>query len=307
MTKQNCINLVPLVPDYPTNFDHFYGYAARAYNGTQDKSFSYTVSSTSEFGRYASISSPAQNDIYEISFLLKAGSYSVTLLYDKGTTRGIATVYFDDAIIGTIDAYASSTAAVNRSSFSVSVASSGVHTIKLKMLTKNASSTGYVFNCSGIFINPVVVTSTVRVNCGGNRYVDSLGQEWLPDSYFSGGTAWDIEFYTGAYTVTGTNDQTLYKFERSADPGTFSYTIPINSGTYTINLLFSENNKTAAGQRVGTVALNGTNILTNFDIYAQTGGQHKALVKTFTNQSLSALTLTITNTLINGIELIRTA
>lgn len=304
MTLQNATNNTP---DVPTSLSHFYGYGAKAYNGTQDKTFSYTVNTSYEFARYASISSPAQNDIYEVSFLLKAGSYNLTFVYDKGTSRGIASVYFDDALLGTIDAYAGSSAAVNRTSFTLTVPANGTHTIKLKMLGKNASSTGYVFNCSGFFINPIATVSTVRVNCGGARYVDLLGQEWLPDSYFSGGTAWDIEFYTGAYAVTGTNDQTLYKFERSADPGTFSYTIPINSGTYTINLLFSENNKTAAGQRVGTVALNGTNILTNFDIYAQTGGQHKALIKTFTNQSLSSFTLTITNTLINGIELIRTA
>ena len=304
MTKQNCINLVP---DYPTDLHHIYGYGARCYNGTQDKTFSYTVNTSYEFARYASISSPAQNDIYEASFLLKAGSYNLTLVYDKGTTRGIASVFLDDSLLGAIDCYNSSTVAVNRTSYTITVANSGAHTLKIKMLSKNASSTGYAFNCSGIFASPIVQVSTVRVNCGGNAYTDSSGNQWLADSYFSGGSAYDIESYIGAFTVTGTNDPTLYKFERSAEPETFTYTIPIASGTYTVNLLFCENNKTASGQRVGTVALNGSNILTSFDVYAQAGGQHKALIKSFTNQSLSSFVLTITNTLINGIELIRAA
>lgn len=303
MTLQNATNNTP---DIPANLSHFYGYGARAYNGTQDKTFSYTVNTSYEFARYASISSAAQNDVYELSFILKAGSYNLTFLYDKGTTRGIASIYLDDSLIGSIDCYNGSTVAVNRTSYIITISKSGVHTLKIKMLSKNASSTGYAFNCSGIFAAPIVQVSTVRINCGGNAYTDSLGNQWLADTYFSGGNAYDIESYIGAFTVIGTNDQPLYKFERSIDAGNFSYTIPISSGIYTVNLLFCENNYTA-GQRVGTVALNGSNLLTNFDIYSQAGGQHKALIKTFTNQSLGSFTLTITNTLINGIEIIRTA
>lgn len=304
MTKQNCINLVP---DYPSSFDNFYGYSARAYNGSTEKSFNYVVNTSYEFGRYGTITSPAQNDVYEVSFLLKAGSYSLTLIYDKGTSRGIASVYFDDLLLAPIDCYAASTSQVNRTTLYITTLTTGVHTIKIKMLSKNSSSSGYVFNCSGMFLSPIVSVSTTRINCGGANYTDSSSNLWLADKYFNGGDPYDIESFTGAFTVTGTNDQALFKFERSLDPGTFNYTIPIIAGTYTINLLFCENNKTASGQRVGTVVLNGSNLLTNFDIYAQTGGQHKALIKTYTNQSLSSFILTVTNTLINGIELIRTA
>jgi len=63
----------------------------------------------------------------------------------------------------------------------------------------------------------------------------------------------------------------------------FTYTLPgLTSGTsYTVRLHFVELSFTASGQRTFNVAINGTNVLTNFDIYAA-AGQNKALVKDFT-------------------------
>jgi hypothetical protein len=294
-----------IVFPYPTSLDHWYGYGGRAYNGFQEKSFNYTVNAASEFGRYASISSPAQYDTYEVSFLLKAGTYSFVILYDRGTTRGVASFYFDDALLGSVDCYASATSAVNRVSYTVNVPASATHSFKVRINSKNASSTGYGFNCTAIFASLIASTTEVRINCGGNQYTDSTGKIWEADKFFSGGSAWDIEYYVGPFTVAGTNDQALYKFERSLDSGSFSYSIPITSGTYNLKLHFSENNKTAAGQRIGTIALNGSNLLSNFDVFVEAGGQKRALIKTFSNLSLTAFTLTITNTLVDAIELVR--
>lgn len=160
-------------------------------------------------------------------------------------------------------------------------------------------------NQTGVNSGDIIVNDEIRINCGGNDYQSSDGKIWEGDKYYSGGDAYDIEYYIGPFTVTGTNDQALYKFERSADPGSFTYSIPISSGNYNLNLHFCENNKTGVGQRVGTVALNGSSILTNFDVFAQTGGQHIALIKSFNNLALSTFALTISNTLINGIELVK--
>lgn len=303
MTKQNCINLVP---EYPGSFDNFYGYGARAYNGFQEKSFTYTINTAYEFGRFASISSPAQNDTYEVNFPLKAGTYTLILIHDRGTSRGIASIYFDDAFLGNVDCYAAATAAVNRTTYTVNVSTPGIHNIKIRILNKNSSSTGFVFNSSGLFLAPVATQTTVRINCGStSNYKDSLGQDWLSDAYFTGGSAWDIEFYIGAFTVANTSDQYLYKFERSLDSGSFNYIIPVASGTYNLRLHFSENNKSGTGQRVGTIALNGSNLLSNFDIFSEAGGGKRALIKNFNSLSLTAFNLTVTNTLINAVELIR--
>jgi hypothetical protein len=64
----------------------------------------------------------------------------------------------------------------------------------------------------------------------------------------------------------------------------FNYIIPgLTAGTsYTVRLHFAELSWTAAGQRVFNVAINGTTVLSQFDVFATAGGQYKALVETFT-------------------------
>ena len=72
----------------------------------------------------------------------------------------------------------------------------------------------------------------------------------------------------------------MYQNERY---GTFTYTIgglTANDG-YLVRLHESENYWTGTGQRQFNVVANGTQVLTNFDIYASAGGQYKALVVEF--------------------------
>lgn len=152
----------------------------------------------------------------------------------------------------------------------------------------------------GLLRSPVV-----RINSGGSTYIDSQGNTWLADTYFTNGNANNLEAALGAFTVTKTNNQALYKFERARDNVSFSYAIPVVSGVYAFNLHFCESFHQSPGQRLGTVALNGANILTNFDVFTEAGGGKIALIKTFSRQILSNFTLTFTNTLVNGIELFR--
>jgi hypothetical protein len=65
--------------------------------------------------------------------------------------------------------------------------------------------------------------------------------------------------------------------------GIFTYTIPnLTPGTqYTVLLHFAETYFTAKGSRVFNVAINGTTVLSNFDIFA-TVGKDAALVEQFT-------------------------
>lgn len=300
MTFQNSTNNYPL----PISFTHFYGYGGILYNNNVIKSIDPTFNANYEFSRYARVLNDALGDTYQFECVLAKGSYQFQLIYDTDIYRGIVSFYLNDVLFGVLDCYSASRINVNRASFAVKVSNPGVQTFKVKVTGKNASAASYQFGCSAIIIQQTPNYS-ILVNCGGNNYTDSLGRLWIADNYYSGGNSYDIESYIGTFSVSGTNDPALYKFERSLDVGTFSYSIPVIAGVYDLKLHFCENNKTASGQRVGTVALNGTNILTNFDVFAQAGGQHKALIKIFTNQSLSSFTLTITNTLINGIELIK--
>jgi len=63
----------------------------------------------------------------------------------------------------------------------------------------------------------------------------------------------------------------------------FTYTIPnLNSGAmYSVRLVFSENYCQGPGQRVFNVAINGNQVLTNFDIYKTVNTRFMAIAETF--------------------------
>jgi hypothetical protein len=64
----------------------------------------------------------------------------------------------------------------------------------------------------------------------------------------------------------------VYPFQLKAKPGE----------TYIVRLHFAELNEKEAGKRVFNVSINGKTVLTDFDIFQETGGMYKALVKEFT-------------------------
>ena len=86
-----------------------------------------------------------QNDEINFDVVLGIGTWTFELLYSKDSNRGIYTVSLDvTGTLGTIDAYAAAGSFNNRSSITgVSVASNGKQRLKLKMATKNASSSAY--------------------------------------------------------------------------------------------------------------------------------------------------------------------
>ena len=78
-----------------------------------------------------------------------------------------------------------------------------------------------------------------------------------------------------------------------------------------MRLHLAELSWTAAGQRVFNVAINGTTVLSNFDIFATSGAQNRALTEEFTAvaNSSGAITIAFTqgtadNPEVNGIEVV---
>ena len=61
----------------------------------------------------------------------------------------------------------------------------------------------------------------------------------------------------------------------------FGFDFPVTNGSYTVTLYFAELNKTAAGQRVFDVTLNGQTVLNRFDVFAAAGGTDKAVWRSF--------------------------
>jgi len=77
-------------------------------------------------------------------------------------------------------------------------------------------------------------------------------------------------------------------------------------------LHFAELSWTAAGQRLFNVAINGTTVLNNFDIFATAGAQNRAVTEQFnaTANSSGQIMISFTNAgvdnpEINGIEILQ--
>ncbi len=127
-------------------------------------------------------------------------------------------------------------------------------------------------------VNPPPSFNPIRVNGGGTAVTDSQGRMWSADTGFSGGNAASVSAGTA---IANTVDDTLYQSERWG-PSTYTFTVP--AGSYQVTLKFAETYFTsgaASGQRLFNVAINGTTVLTNFDIKAAAGGANIAVDRTF--------------------------
>jgi len=118
--------------------------------------------------------------------------------------------------------------------------------------------------------------AVISIDSGG-----AASGAFVADTDFSGGTASTATGTIDTSAVTNPAPQAVYLSERY---GACTYTIPglTPYATYTVDLHFAEYYWTAAGQRKFNVLINGTQVLTNFDIIASAGASKKAIVKSFT-------------------------
>jgi hypothetical protein len=97
---------------------------------------------------------------------------------------------------------------------------------------------------------------------------------------------------------------------QSAHVGNFTYTIPgFTAGSgHTVRLHFCETYFSTKGSRTFNVSINGTQVLTDFDIYATAGAKNQALVEQYTEnantsgQYVIQFTSVVNQSLISGIE-----
>jgi hypothetical protein len=153
-------------------------------------------------------------------------------------------------------------------------------------------------------VNPPPSFTPVRINSGGPAYTDSLGQLWKADTSFTGGSTYSV-----TNTITNTADPTLYKTSRYGS--SFSYAISAPAGTYSVTLKFAEPVWSAKGKRVFNLAINGTTVLSKFDIFAAAGAEFKAVDETFPVTMTGSGTIRINfttgsagNPLVNAIQVV---
>jgi hypothetical protein len=147
------------------------------------------------------------------------------------------------------------------------------------------------------------LTPTAIINAGG----PAVGS-FAADVDFSGGTTINHANVIDTSKVTNPAPTAVYQTARI---GKFTYTIPgfAAGSSHTVRLHFAETFFATAGSRTFNVAINGTLVLTNFDIFKAAGGKNIANIQQFTENANSSgqyvitFTSVVNNSLISGIEI----
>jgi fibronectin type 3 domain-containing protein len=171
----------------------------------------------------------------------------------------------------------------------------------------SAASTTYTTAAAAQTITATYSSVVVQIDAGGGAV-----SPFVADEYFSAGNEFSSTATISLSGVTNPAPAAVYQSVRWN--ASFNYTIPgLTAGaSYAVRLHFVELSFTASGSRVFNVAINGTSVLANFDIFAQVGENH-ALVEQFnaTANSSGQIVIAFTqgsadNPSIAGIELYST-
>ena len=142
------------------------------------------------------------------------------------------------------------------------------------------------------------------INAGSGDHVDSAGNTWVADTYFTGGSVYILQRYQ---PIAGTVDDPLYKTERY---GSMRYDIPVPfNGGYTVKLHYAETyaGTKSVGARIFNVEIENEPALSQLDIFA-TVGSDTALIESFeTEVSDGTLSIkfipSVENPKVNAIEI----
>jgi hypothetical protein len=133
---------------------------------------------------------------------------------------------------------------------------------------------------------------------------------FVADTGFTGGSTIN---HANTIDVSGVTNPAPTAVYQTARIGNFTYTIPATAfaagSSHTVRLHFAETFWTSSGSRIFNVSINGTQVLSNFDIFAATGAKNKAIVEQFTvnananGQYVIQFTSVKDNSLVSGIEI----
>jgi virginiamycin B lyase len=153
--------------------------------------------------------------------------------------------------------------------------------------------------------------SSAYIAAGGSAVGNFVG-----DTDYLGGTPYSSTAAVDTSGVTNPAPEAVYQ---NARYGNFTYSVPNLSPntSYNVRLDFNElywgtslaSGMGGVGSRVFNVAIDGSQVLTNFDIFAAAGGANKAVAENFTATSDANGTVTIQfsslldNAMVNGIEI----
>lgn len=122
--------------------------------------------------------------------------------------------------------------------------------------------------------------------------MSSDGTEYAADTGYSGGLT-----YSNSASISGTTDDTLYHSERYGDC-TYSATVP--NGRYLVTLHFAETFHPQAGLRSFDVLMEGTEYISDLDMYTLVGGNAAYVTETYVTVSDGELNIEFVTDLENA-------
>ncbi len=152
----------------------------------------------------------------------------------------------------------------------------------------------------------------IRINAGGDYYMDNTGKEWMPDYGFDFGS----HTFTSAQIMNTTdptifqscrkrcdsatvskidypNADYLYKWQKTTcDTTPLNYYFEVLNGKYDVILYFAEIEEVKPGDRIFSIRIEGKVVIKNLDIMKE-AGQNKALIKTIKGIDVKDQYLTI--------------
>lgn len=169
-------------------------------------------------------------------------------------------------------------------------------------------------NAQGESANSAEVSATpgtfvAAVNCGGS----AIAQFTADANYSGGGVGGATTAFIDTTGLAAPAPQAVYQTERFGYTFSYTFTGLATGVDYTVRLHLAETYWNNPGQRVFNASVNGTSVLTNFDLVAVTGAKNKATIREFTTMASSTNTIVVRFTTVtdnakcSGIELLVTS
>ncbi|HZR27439.1 MAG TPA: malectin domain-containing carbohydrate-binding protein, partial [Terriglobales bacterium] len=141
------------------------------------------------------------------------------------------------------------------------------------------------------------------INAGGPAV-----SPFVADTDFTGGGTIN---HANTIDLSGVSNPAPMPVYQTGRVGNFTYTIPgfTAGSSHTVRLHFAETFFSTTGSRAFNVSINGTQALTNFDIFAAAGAKNKAVIEQFienansSGQYVITVTSVVNQSLVSGVEI----
>lgn len=152
---------------------------------------------------------------------------------------------------------------------------------------------------------PQRLSFPLKINCGGPAFgevkADQMWDANLEYGYLDGYQ------HQNTLTTTGSGDPQFFKSELN---GLAEYRVRVPNGTYMVFLMMAENYFTAPGKRMFDVAVQGTVVEKDLDLFAKVGKgvqYQKVVTNVIVNEGLLDIHMmpSIDNALLNGISIVQ--